>query len=107
MNPLLYSKLPKYQIQNNIDEYDLLKKEVSDQIPYFKSIVEKLKIINLNDKTYTDVAAEESLEAIVNFNDDLKLLSSNAFNLEEMFQAALKENEIIIEWIKSIEEKTT
>lgn len=54
-----------------------------------------------------DQAAEDSMEALVSFNEDMKVLACNAYQMQEMLDSALEENDVILDWMRKLEESTT
>lgn len=45
-------------------------------------------LVQENEAQFNDDAAEASFEAIVQFNEDMRTLACNAFQLREIFEAA-------------------
>ena len=43
----------------------------------------------------SEVASEISLEAIVHFNEDMKIISMNAFQMEKLLGLCMQENKVI------------
>ena len=52
-----------------------------------------------------DEQAEEALEALVMFNNDMSKLACNAFQLHELLDAALNENDALLSWTKQVEDQ--
>ena len=57
-------------------------------------------------ETSSQVATEETLEAIKVFNEEMGTLASNACLLEELMQSAVQEASLIREWITKMEVST-
>lgn len=53
-----------------------------------------------------DEIAEASLEALVSFNDDMKLLAVNAFQMQELTNYVMEENDLMLEWMSKMEAET-
>jgi hypothetical protein len=50
-----------------------------------------------------DPDAEEGLEHIARFNEDMSLLALNVYQIYNLFDLVNKENEEIISWMSSLE----
>jgi len=46
-----------------------------------------------------DEVAENSLEALVSFNEDMKTLALNAYQMQDLLDSALEENDLILKWM--------
>ena len=53
-----------------------------------------------------DEVAENSLEALVSFNDDMKTLALNAYQMQDLLDSALEENDLILQWMNQLEGAT-
>jgi hypothetical protein len=51
-----------------------------------------------------DESAENSLEVIAEFNKDMQTLALNAYQMQELLDAALEENNLILEWMRELED---
>ena len=53
-----------------------------------------------------DEVAENSLEALVSFNEDMKTLALNAYQMQDLLDSALEENDLILQWMNQLEGAT-
>ena len=60
-----------------------------------------------NDPNLMDRITENTVNALVSFNNDMKALALNAYQLEDLLDLSLQENDAFIEWFGLLEEKTT
>ena len=51
----------------------------------------------------SEVASEISLEAIVHFNEDMKIISMNAFQMEKLLGLCMQENKVILQMIENLD----
>lgn len=54
---------------------------------------------------YQEVA-ENSFNAIVRFNEDMKILATNAYQMNELLGYAMQENDLILDWVTKLEANT-
>lgn len=54
---------------------------------------------------YQEVA-ENSFNAIVRFNEDMKILATNAYQMNELLGYAMQENDLILDWVNKLEANT-
>jgi hypothetical protein len=47
--------------------------------------------------------AENTLDVISCFNADMKVLALNAYQLQDLLELTLKENDVLLEWMQYIE----
>jgi len=87
------------------EEFMKLRDDTLASLPYFQEIqdVHDLMIANPNMK---DEVAEQSLEALVSFNADMKTLALNAYQMEELTGYAMEENDLMLEWLGHMEATT-
>lgn len=87
------------------EEFITLRDDTLASLPYFQEIqdVHDLMIANPNMK---DEVAEQSLEALVSFNADMKTLALNAYQMEELTGYAMAENDLMLEWLGHMEATT-
>lgn len=92
-------------IDKEEEELMKLRDETLANLPYFQEIqdVHDLMMANPNMR---DEAAEQSLEALVSFNADMKTLALNAYQMEELTGYAMEENDLMIEWLGHMEAST-
>lgn len=50
--------------------------------------------------------AENTLDAIAKFNIDMKVLALNAYQLQDLLELSIQENELMINWLTYLENKT-
>lgn len=74
-------------------------------MPYFQEIKEVNDLLAAN-PDMTNEAAEESLEALVSFNKDMKTLALNAYQMQELTSLAMQENDLMLEWLAAMETST-
>jgi len=53
-----------------------------------------------------DEVAENSLDALANFNKDMRTLAVNAYQMQELMNLAMDENELVLQWMTHLEENT-
>ena len=61
-------------------DYAELRRETMNDVPYFQQLQEMNELI-LEDENLGEKTAEMSLEALVSFNEDMKLLALNAYQM--------------------------
>ena len=59
-----------------------------------------------NEEDLGDEAAENSMEALVQFNEDMKVLALNTFQINELMDYAMLENDTMVKWLTDLEEET-
>jgi len=47
------------------------------------------------------------MNALTSFNNDMKALALNAYQLEDLLDLSLQENDAFIEWLSVMEDRTT
>ena len=47
--------------------------------------------------------AENSLDALANFNQDMRTLALNAYQMQELMSLAMDENDLILGWMQQLE----
>lgn len=72
------SNIKKNIIDAKKEELANLRESTLDKLPYFQEIKDIQDLVDA-DPDMKDEMAEASLEALVSFNDDMKLLAVNAF----------------------------
>ena len=82
-----------------------MKQDALNQFPYFNEMKD-LKTLVENNPNLGDEVAENSLDALVSFNEDMKTLALNAYQMQELLDAALEENNVILEWMQQLEDGT-
>ena len=50
--------------------------------------------------------AENSFEAILSFNEDMKVLAMNSYQMQDLLQLSIKENEVLLSMFDKIETQT-
>ena len=53
-----------------------------------------------------DVDAEQALEILARFNEDMSMLALNVYQIYNLFDLVSKENEEIIGWMHTLERQT-
>lgn len=53
-----------------------------------------------------DEVAENTLEAIAQFNYDMKMLALNAYQMQDLLENTIKENQVMHQWLEHLENKT-
>ena len=48
--------------------------------------------------------AENTFEAIVQFNSDMKTLAANAYQLHDLLNLTMQENDVMMDWLKDLQE---
>ena len=73
------------------------KQEAVNKIDYFQEIQELSHLVNSNE--IGNAKAEDLLDQLASFNDDMKLMVMNSYQMNELAGYILKENDLIIEWM--------
>ena len=81
------------------------KEETLEKLPYFQEINVVSDLIKA-DPNLQDYNAEQALEALVAFNDDMKKLAVNAFQMEKLASYSLKENDLTLDWVNEMDDET-
>lgn len=76
-------------------ELTKLREQALEKLPYFQDINDIKDLIDSNPEMQDDVA-ENSLEALVSFNEDMKTLALNAYQMQDLLDSALEENDLIL-----------
>jgi hypothetical protein len=50
------------------------------------------------------LSTENALEALVSFNDDMKRIAMNAYQMKDLISYVQKENDLLIAWFEATEE---
>tara|TARA_B110000285_G_C14834127_1_gene472276 strand:- start:112 stop:426 length:315 start_codon:yes stop_codon:yes gene_type:complete len=82
-----------------------LREQALEKLPYFQDINDIKDLIDSNPEMQDDVA-ENSLEALVSFNEDMKTLALNAYQMQDLLDSALEENDLILQWMNKLEGAT-
>lgn len=69
------------------------------QIPSIQQIIEE-------DEYLGDDDAEQGLENLARFNEDMSMIALNVYQIYNLFDLIGKENEEIINWMHSLEKQT-
>lgn len=83
------------------EEYMRLHNEAAQKLPYYK-MIRKMSM----DPALGDEVAENTLDAIAKFNIDMKVLALNAYQLQDLLELSIQENELMINWLSYLENKT-
>jgi hypothetical protein len=75
------------------------------QLPSFMEVKEVQDLIEQDN--LGDEKSELSLETLASFNEDMKVLALNAYQVRDMLRISLEENELLIDWLGHMEYKTT
>lgn len=86
-------------------ELTKLREQALEKLPYFQDINDIKDLIDSNPEMQDDVA-ENSLEALVSFNEDMKTLALNAYQMQDLLDSALEENDLILQWMNKLEGAT-
>lgn len=82
-----------------------MREQALEKLPYFQDINDIKDLIDSNPEMQDDVA-ENSLEALVSFNEDMKTLALNAYQMQDLLDSALEENDLILQWMNKLEGAT-
>lgn len=86
-------------------ELTKLREQALEKLPYFQDINDIKDLIDSNPEMQDDVA-ENSLEALVSFNEDMRTLALNAYQMQDLLDSALEENDLILQWMNKLEGAT-
>jgi len=82
-----------------------LKEQASGQMQLFQNIKDISNMVNDNEDFGHEVA-ENTLDALSIFNADMKILALNAYQLQDLLELTLKENDVMLDWITYLEQTT-
>lgn len=99
------SNIKKNIIDAKKEELINLRDDTIEKLPYFQEIQDIQDLVDSN-PDMKDEMAEASLEALVSFNDDMKLLAVNAFQMQELTNYVMEENDLMLEWMSKMEAET-
>lgn len=54
-----------------------------------------------------DRITENTVNALVSFNNDMKCLALNAYQMEDLLDLTLQENDAYMDWFAQLEERTS
>lgn len=93
--------------QRNQAEEELKKfrEQALEKLPFFQDVNDIKDLIESNPEMQDEVA-ENSLEALVSFNEDMKTLALNAYQMQDLLDSALEENDLILQWMNQLEGAT-
>ena len=92
-------------LTQSIQELKSLKETAIQKVAYFNKVKDEQAVVHANPQL-GDEAAEDSLEALVSFNEDMKTLALNAYQMQDLLDCALEENDLILEWMQQLENST-
>ena len=75
-----------------------IKQEAISKIDYFAEIQELTNLVK-DDKKFGNEKAEELLDQVAAFNDDMKLMVLNSYQMSDLAGYLQKENDLIVEWM--------
>ena len=90
---------------NKLEQFNKLKGQIVEQLPYFQEVNEVQDIIDSNPEV-GDAQTENALDAIVSFNQDMKTLALNAYQLQDLLNSAVLENRLMVQWMQKLETQT-
>ena len=99
------SNMKKNIVDAKKEELINLRDDTIEKLPYFQEIQDIQDLVDSN-PDMKDEIAEASLEALVSFNDDMKLLAVNAFQMQELTNYVMEENDLMLEWMSKMEAET-
>lgn len=99
------SNMKKNIVDAKKEELMNLRDDTIEKLPYFQEIQDIQDLVDSN-PDMKDEMAEASLEALVSFNDDMKLLAVNAFQMQELTNYVMEENDLMLEWMSKMEAET-
>ena len=76
------------------------------QLPSFVEIKEIQDLVNADDGLGDDIS-ELTLDTLASFNEDMKVLALNAFQVQDMLDKCVQENDLLIDWMGHMEFQTT
>ena len=74
------------------------------QLPQFVEIKEIEDLLASDD--LGDEVSEMTLDSLASFNEDMKILALNAFQVQDLLKKCLQENELLIDWMSNLEYQT-
>ena len=63
-------------------------------------------LVNADDGLGDDIS-ELTLDTLASFNEDMKVLALNAFQVQDMLDKCVQENDLLIDWMGHMEFQTT
>ena len=91
--------------QKKLEQFNKLKNQIIERLPYFQEVNEMQDIINSNPEV-GDQSTETALDAVASFNQDMKVLALNAYQLQDLLNAAVLENKLMVQWMTKLENQT-
>lgn len=82
-----------------------IKVQIIQQLPIYLSI-EKISKLAEDSPTLGDKKSENALEAVMRFNEDMRMLSLTSFQMQDLLESALQEHDQMIEWLLDLEQLT-
>ena len=86
-------------------EFSRLKDDITGMLPMLQD-VQHLNLIISQDEDLGDVIAENALDAIAEMNRDMRCLAANAYQLKDLMNISLEENDLAINWMNKLEQNT-
>ena len=77
--------------------------EILAMIPAYLEIQDLNQLINETDD-HQDLSTENALEALVSFNDDMKRIAMNAYQMKDLITYVQKENDLLLAWLNTTED---
>lgn len=93
------------RIQSQRSDYLDLKESATSKLHDLKELCEVKEILKMNPEM-NDPVTENSFEALVRFNEDMKLLALNAYQLHDLLKMVHIENNLILQLMSSQESVT-
>ena len=91
-----------------LNEAQMMLKESKADLQRGNNAASDMKLVNSNlvdeGQVFTKLeVAENSFDAILHFNQDMKILAMNAYQMQELLSYSAEENDLIINWLARLD----
>lgn len=91
-----------------LNEAQMMLKESKADLQRGNNAASDMKLVNSNlvdeGQVFTKLeVAENSFDAILHFNQDMKILAMNAYQMQELLSYSAEENDLIIDWLARLD----
>ncbi|CDW91576.1 cation channel family protein [Stylonychia lemnae] len=98
-----------FKNKNKVSTMESYEKKKNDNFSVFNNPninVPTIQEIIEQDETLGDADAEQGLENLARFNEDMSMIALNVYQVFNLFDLIGKENEEIVSWMQSLEKQT-
>lgn len=95
-------KLAEVELNKRQLELEAIEDKAVAMLPRILMVNERVNLVRRDRKLGVE-AVENYLEAVVSMNADMKVLAANAYQLQDIVDQVMEENEILGEWMRMLE----